>query len=427
MELVGWIGVVLLLVLVLGGVPLAFSFIAAAFVIGMFAMNLPLTAIGHLTFESVNSYPLLAAPFFVLAGNLLVQGGALDVLRGLLRALVGNTTGGLPIAAIFLSAVLGAISGSAAACLAILAALMIPIFTSMNYERRFTAGLLVTSAELGLIVPPSIFLILFGAFNRVSIIELFAAGMAAGLLIAILMAITAVLISRKRGYSKMPVLKSGERRKAIQEALPLIGFPVLVLGGIYGGLFSPTESASVAVFYALVLGTAVYRKLTWPGFAEALVKTAKTTGIIYFLVVGADLLARTVGYLEVHTLITNLISDLDLSALGFLLVVNALLLVVGLFFSSLPMVIVILPLFLPAAVALGIDPVLYGVLGVICASIGEITPPFGPQLWLAQPLCGVRMGEILREASGFLLAWLVAVVLITLFPAIILFPVELLR
>ena len=199
MDLVGWVGVVLLLVLVLGGVPLAFSFIAAALVIGMFAMNLPLTAIGHLTFESVNSYPLLAAPFFVLAGNLLVQGGALDVLRGLLRALVGNTTGGLPIAAIFLSAVLGAISGSAAACLAILAALMIPIFTSMNYERRFTAGLLVTSAELGLIVPPSIFLILFGAFNRVSIIELFAAGMAAGLLIAILMTFTAVLISRKRG------------------------------------------------------------------------------------------------------------------------------------------------------------------------------------------------------------------------------------
>lgn len=427
MDVFGWIGIAVLLLLVLGGVPLAVAFIIGSAIIAIFSMGVPLNALGQFAYAAVNSYPLLAAPFFILAGHLLVRSGGMDALRMLFQAFVGNITGGLPVAAIIFGAVLGAISGSAAACLAILATVMIPVFTSMKYERAFASGIIVTSAELGLIIPPSIFLILFGAFNRISITELFTAGMAAGILIAVFMAIVAVFISHRRGYASSEPVSWRQRREATFRALPLIGFPILVLGGIYGGFFSPTESASVAVIYALVLGIAVYRELDWVAFGEALIETAKITSVIYFLVIGADILSRMVGYLQVPALITDLVIDLDLGPLAFLFFVNAFLLVVGLFFSSLPMIITILPLFLPTVRALGIDPVLYGILGVINASIGEITPPFGPQLWLAEPICRVRMGAIIRQAWWFLLAWVAAVIVIILFPDIVMAPVHFMR
>ncbi len=425
MALIGWIGLLILLLLVLGGVPLAFAFIAGAMVIALFGMGVPFGALGQFAYEAINTYSLLAAPFFILAGNLLVRSGAMDSLRALLQVFVGNITGGLPVAAIIFGAVLGAVSGSAAACLAILATVILPIFTGLQYEREFAAGIMVTSAELGLIIPPSIFLILFGAFNRISITELFVAGMAAGILIALLMAFVAIVTARRRRYPSTEPMDWSKRGRIVINALPLIIFPIIVLGGIYGGFFSPTESASVAVIYALVLGFFIYRALNWNAFCEALIETAKISSLIYFLVIGADLLSRMIGYLELPVLITGLVLNVNLEPLAFLFAVNAFLLIVGLFFSSLPMIITVLPLFLPTAITLGIDPVLYGILGVICASIGEITPPFGPQLWLAEPICGVRMGAILKESLGFLLAWVAAVILIILFPDIILTPVSL--
>lgn len=424
--MIGWIGLLALVSIAASGAPLVFAFVACAAIILIFGMGAPIESLAQLAFLSVNSFPLLAAPFFILAGHLILRGGGMVVLRDLFQALVGNVTGGLPVAAVIFGGVLGAISGSAAACLAIFATVMIPVFVGMRYDRSFAAGLAVTSAELGLIIPPSIFLILFGAFNRISITELFAAGMAAGAIIAVLMAVTAVVISRRRRYPAAELMNWEQRVRAIVRATPLIGFPVVILGGIYGGVFSPTESASIAVLYAVLLGM-FYRGLTFAGFCDALIETAKITSVIYFLVIGADMLSRGVTFLGLPELATRVVLDLDLGPLAFLLAVNAFLLVVGLFFSSLPMIITILPLFLPAVIELGIDPVLYGVLGIICASIGEVTPPFGPQLWLAEPICETPMRSIIREAWPFLLAWVGAALIIIVFPGTLMIPVEYMR
>jgi C4-dicarboxylate transporter DctM subunit len=200
-----------------------------------------------------------------------------------------------------------------------------------------------------------------------------------------------------------------------------------VLGGIYGGLFSPTESASVAIFYALFLGVAVYRKLSLKHFGGALEETARITGLIYMIVLGADLFSRMLSYMQMPAAISAFVVGIEMDATTFMLAVVAFLLFLGLFFSSLPMVVTVLPLFLPTAKALGIDPVFFGVIGVICACFGEMTPPFGPQLWIAEPLCRVPMGQILWKAMPLLGAWMVALVILVLWPELMLWSVEALR
>ncbi|HKY95070.1 MAG TPA: TRAP transporter large permease [Kiloniellales bacterium] len=426
--MIATLGVIVVVGLIVLGVPLWVGFVLGAALVLLFDMGVPLATLAQLSFASVESYPLLAAPFFVLSGSFLVRSGGMEPLQQLIGITIGSLRSGLPILIIVVGSVLGAISGSAAACLAILAVVVLPLFQASGYSRPYGAGLALVSAELGLIIPPSIFLILFGAANQVSIIDLFSGGLASGILIALCMIPIAVATARQSPEARTRKRPDGVYlHHLLLRCLPIFGFPVLVLGGIYGGLFSPTESASVAIFYALFLGVAVYRRLGIALFSAALEETARITGLIYMIVLGADLLARMLGYMQMPAAIGSLVNAVDLGPTEFMLAVVAFLLFLGLFFSSLPMVVTILPLFLPAAKQLGIDPVFFGVIGVICASFGEMTPPFGPQLWIAEPLCRVPMGQILWKAMPFLGAWVVALVILVLWPDFMLASVEALR
>lgn len=426
--MIGTLGVIIVIGLIVLGVPLWVSFSLGAALVLLFDMGVPVATLAQLSFASVDSYALLAAPFFVLAGSFLVRSGGMEPMQQLIGITIGSMRSGLPILIIVVGSVLGAISGSAAACLAILAVVVLPLFQASGYSRSYGAGLALVSAELGLIIPPSIFLILFGAANQVSIIDLFSGGLSSGILIALFMIPVAIITARQAPEARNRKRRVGVSvRGLLVQCIPLFGFPILVLGGIYGGLFSPTESASVATFYALFLGVVVYRKLGWKHFQAAVEETARITGLIYMIVLGADLFARMLSYMQMPAMISAVAVGIELDATSFMLVVVAFLLFLGLFFSSLPMVVTILPLFLPTAKALGIDPVVYGVIGVICASFGEMTPPFGPQLWIAEPLCRVPMGQILWKAMPFLGAWVVALVVLVLFPEVILFSVEALR
>jgi len=426
--MIGTLGVVVVVGLIVLGVPLWVGFVLGAALVLLFDMGVPVATLAQLSFASVESYPLLAAPFFVLSGSFLVRSGGMEPLQQLIGITIGSLRSGLPILIIVTGSVLGAISGSAAACLAILAVVVLPLFQASGYSRAYGAGLALVSAELGLIIPPSIFLILFGAANQVSIIDLFSGGLASGILIALLMIPVAVATARQAPEARQRRRPEGVSvPRLLLRCVPLFGFPVLVLGGIYGGLFSPTESASVAVFYALFLGTVVYRKLGLREFQGALDETARITGLIYMIVLGADLFARMLSYLQMPAAISAFVLEVDLGPTAFMLAVVGFLLFLGLFFSSLPMVVTILPLFLPAAKQLGIDPVFFGVIGVICACFGEMTPPFGPQLWIAEPLCRVPMGQILRKAMPFLGAWVVALAILVLWPELMLWSVAALR
>ena len=425
MEPITIIGTVLLILLFLSGAPLAVALSIGAGVIAIYHMGLPISAIAQMSFASMNSYPLLAMPFFILAGNIILRSGGMEPLRNFMQALVGHWPGGLSVAAIIFSAFLGSISGSAAACLAILGLVIVPILVDAGYDRPFASGLSVVSAELGLLIPPSLFFIIFGAMNRVSIADLFLAGIGPGILCAILLSIYAVFISKRRKYKVVEKSDLKTRFSTGIRALPVLIMPFVVLGGIYSGIFSPTQAASVSVVYSILIGTLFYRQLGLKDIMEASVSTAKLSSIIYILIIGADLVSKIFAYLEIPQAIAELVISFDLSPMGFLFAVEALLLVMGFLFSSIMMLIVVLPVFLPTVYELGIDPVLYGTLAMIVTLIGEITPPMGPQLWLAAPICNEKMGAIARESWGFLGGMVIATILTTLFPSIALFLVSL--
>jgi len=428
--MIGYAGLAIVIALMVIGVPLWVSFALGAIAVLAFDMGVPTETLAQMAFSSVDSYPLLACPLFVLSGALLVRGGAMEPMQRLIGITIARVHGGLPCLVIVTGAILGAISGSAGACLAILAIVVLPLFQPAGYTRAYGAGIALASAELGLIIPPSIFLILFGAFNQVSIIDLFSGGLAGGLLIAACMLPVAIFMGKRSADAvamRHRRASDADVRALLLQSAPLLGFPVLVLGGIYGGVFSPTESASVATMYALFLGVAVYRKLSAAEFTNALAETASLTGMIYMIILGADLFSRMLSFMQIPQAISALVVGIELDPTLFLLVVVAFLVFVGFFFSSLPMVVTVLPLFMPTVKSLGIDPVVFGVIGVICASFGEMTPPFGPQLWVAEPLCRVPMGQIFREVLPFLAAWIVALVIMVLFPDLIIWAVHLLR
>jgi C4-dicarboxylate transporter, DctM subunit len=418
MDWLIYISITLMCLMFISGSPLAIAFTFGSSLIALYAMGMSLAALAQVFFYSINSYPLLASPFFILAGHLILRSGSMVPLRDFIQAMFGHLPGGLPVAAIIFGAFLGSISGSSSACLAIFGTVMVPIFIKSGYDRPFASGVALCASELGLLIPPSLFLIIFGALNRISIAELFLAGIGTGLLATFFMCIVAVITAKVRKYPIVEKSSWKTRRTTFVRVIPLILMPIVVLGGIYGGVFSPTQAASVATFYALILGFLVYRAMTWSAVMESIVETAKIASMIYFIIIGADLLGRMLGFLLLPQKIAELVINMQLSPIMFLIVVNLLLLVMGFFFSSLPMVIVVLPLFLPTVRFLGIDPVFYGILAVMNSLIGEITPPFGPQLWIAAPICREKMGAIARESWSFLAAWTVAMFLSILIPQI---------
>lgn len=421
------IGIVLIFVLLLSGAPLAIAFGCGSLIIALLCMGMPLDGVAGLVFNSINSFPLLACPFFILAGNLLLRSGGMPDVRDFMNSWLGQMRGGLAIGAVVVGAFLGAVSGSSTACLAIMGTLVLPIMVEAGYDRPFSSGVVLNAAELGWIIPPSLALIIFGALCRVSIPDLFLAGIGTGLFTAILMAIVALIISRRRKYPTAPKTGWKARGTSFVRALPIIFMPVVVLGGIYGGIFSPTESAAIACFYTLAIGLFFYRQLNWAAIKEALWESLKLSAMIYFLIVCADLFSKVLSYLMLPQAIGNLVTELGLGPFPFLLVVEGVLLVMGFFFSSIPMIIVVLPMFVPIVLRLGIDPVFYGILAILVTAIGEITPPMGPQLWFAEPICKEKMGNIMRESWPFLGAMTLAVFVITFVPSIAMFLVELWR
>ena len=427
MELIEYIGIGVMVLLFLMGSPLAIAFSVGSITILTISMGLPIANVAQLFFSTINSYTLLAMPFFILAGNLLLRSGGMVPLRDFMSAMVGHWPGGMAVAMIVFAAFLGSISGSAAACLAIIGTVMVPILVKSGYDRPFASGIAVTAAELGMLIPPSLFFIIFGAYNRVSIADLFMAGIGPGLLSAFLMCTAAVFISRKRKYSLSTKASFETRWKSAIRVLPILFMPFVILGGIYSGIFSPTQAASISILYTMIIGFFVYKGLKLESLTESLVETVKLSSMIYLLYIGGDLFGKTLGYIGLPQAISEWVGTMDLGPLSFLLMIELLLLVMGFFFSSIPMVVIVLPLFMPTVMSLGIDPVFYGVLAVFCSLIGEITPPIGPQLWIAAPICNEKMGAIARESWVFLGAQVLALILTTIFPGIAMYLVKLMQ
>jgi tripartite ATP-independent transporter DctM subunit len=369
-------------------------------------------------FGSINKFPLAAIPFFILAGNLMEGGGISRRLVEFARSIVGGVQGDLPMTCVLTCMIFAAVSGSSVATTFAIGAILIPALVRHGYPNNYAAALQATSAELGVIIPPSIPMILYGVSAEVSIGELFIAGFGPGLLIGGALMLFVWVYCKIKGWGK----QDGDGRlgfgTATRKAAWALLMPVIILGGIYGGIFTPTEASAVAVVYALVVGMVIYREIKPSDLLPILKKSAISSSVILFIIANAGLFAFLITRAGVPDAIgTWLTSVLD-SPFWFLLGVNAALFVIGMFIETSASIIVLAPILAPVAAHFGIDPVHFGIIMVVNLALGMITPPFGVNLFAACTVARISLDRIIPYLLPFVLVVLGCLMLISYVPVI---------
>ena len=369
-------------------------------------------------FTSCDSFPLMAVPFFILAGALMEGGGLSKRLVNLGDSLLGHFTGGFAIVTVATCAFFGAISGSAPATVAAIGSIMVPTMIERGYDRDFSLALIAASGCLGILIPPSIPMVVYGVSTNTSIGGMFLGGFGPGILTALLLVGMAIYISHKRGF-KGNGLKFSLRRvwKEFVAAIWAILVPVISLGGIYGGIFTPTEAAAVAVIYGFFAGTFIYKELTWGKFRDAVMNSCVTVGNVLIIVGTATTLGRVFTVENLPALLSNMIGGLD-SSLVILLIINLLLLVVGCIMETSAAIMILAPILLPLVAKFGVNPIHFGLIMVLNLAIGMITPPVGCNLFVAAGLAKTEFMRIVRAVLPLLFVMLIGLILVTYAPPI---------
>jgi C4-dicarboxylate transporter DctM subunit len=397
-------------------VPVAVSLGLASAIAVWWDGNLPLIIMAQREFTSVDSFPLMAIPFFILAGTLMEYGGISKRLVNLANSLTGHLTGGLALVAVVTSMFFAAVSGSSAATTAAIGSILIPAMIKRGYHRNFAGAVQAVSGELGVIIPPSIPMILYGVSTETSIGDMFIAGVIPGILIGLSLLITAYIIAKRRGYSGESGITKADRVKALKESFWALLMPFIILGGIYGGIFTPTEAAAVAVAYAFLVGMFVYKEITIKQVIPLLGQSAITTSIVMFIIANAGLFGWILSRESVPQMVAGFFADVSSNPIVFLLVVNALLFVVGMFFETSASMIILAPLLAPVAFSMGIDPVHFGMIMIVNLAMGMCTPPLGVNLFISCQIAGIRLEQISRAIIPFIIILIVDVLLISYIP-----------
>jgi C4-dicarboxylate transporter, DctM subunit len=369
-------------------------------------------------FSAIDKFPLAAIPFFILAGNLMEKGGISGRLVAFAKSLVGGVQGGLPMTTVLTCMIFAAVSGSSVATTFAIGAILIPALVRLGYPRPYTAALQATSAELGVVIPPSIPLILFGVAAEVSIGELFIAGVVPGLLIGVALMVFVHVYCRIKGWGK----HDGEGRLSVLAATGKAGWallmPVIILGGIYGGIFTPTEASVVAVFYALLVGAAFHRELGWRDVVTALQKSVISSAVIMFIIANAGLFAFIITRAGIPDQIGQWLTVVLSSPALFLIGVNGALFLIGMFIETSAAIIVLAPILTPVAMYFGIDPIHFGIIMVVNLALGMITPPFGVNLFAACTVARVSLDKVIKHLIPFVLVIISCLMLISYVPSI---------
>jgi C4-dicarboxylate transporter, DctM subunit len=369
-------------------------------------------------FNAINKFPLAAIPFFILAGNLMEAGGISRRLVDFAKSLVGGVQGGLPMTCVLTCMIFAAVSGSSVATTFAIGAILIPALIKHGYPVGYAAALQATSAELGVIIPPSIPLILYGVSAEVSIGELFIAGFGPGILISLALMAFVYVYCKIKGLGK----SDGEGRLGVGTATWRAGWallmPVIILGGIYGGVFTPTEASAVAVLYALIVGMLIYREIRPADLYAVLRKSVVSSSVIMFIIANAGLFAFLITRAGVPDAIGRWLQEVLQSPTLFLLGVNAALFVIGMFIETSAAIIVLAPILAPVAQHFGIDPVHFGLVMVVNLALGMITPPFGVNLFAACTVARISLDRIVPYLVPFVLVILACLMVITYVPGI---------
>ncbi|GAB3071373.1 TRAP transporter large permease [Salinicoccus sesuvii] len=401
------------------GVPIAISLGVSALAAIWFGTDLPINLIAQKAFTSLDSFPLLAIPFFILAGVLMGKGGISKRLLDLASTLVGWMTGGLSLVTIVACMFFAAIAGSGPATVAAIGGFMIPAMVAKNYDQGFSAAVPATAGSIGVIIPPSIPLVLYGAVGNVSVGALFMAGILPGLLVGVAIMLTAYFISKAKGYKPSEKTQSFHFKdvlKALNEAKWALLIPIIILGGIYGGIFTPTEAAVTAVVYALIVGIFIHKELdfksVYEGFMETIIINATTMIIISFSVSFAFFMTLE----QIPSSIATFLTDLSSNPFIILSVVLLFLLVVGMFIDTISALVVLTPILLPVVTAVGVDPVHFGIILVVALAIGFVTPPLGVNLFVASSVGKVQIEKTTVAVIPFIIVMIICLILIAFVP-----------
>ena len=404
-------------VLTVMGVPI-FASIGVTTALALFLIDIPFTLLAQTSYTSITPFPLLTIPLFVLAGRLMQVGGMAERLIAIATRLVGAYRGSIGLVTCLACMLFAALSGSGPATTAAIGSATIPAMKKEGYNLPFASAIAASGGALGSLIPPSNLMIIYGLVSDTSIPRLFLAGFLPGILMTLLLMITTYIIARRRNYGG-----NGEKftwepfLRALWEGKWAIGAPILILGGIYGGIFTPTEAASVAVFYALFVGLFIYRGLNLTKIIESLRFTALMAGLLIIL---PPTLAfgQLSAFYDVPTAVQELITSLTDNVLIIMLLIGIFYIIIGTFMESLAQIVLFTAVFLPLVESLGVDPVMFGILTVVTCEIGFLTPPLGANLNIAARISNISIERVSVAAVPFILAYCIGLVLLILFPEI---------
>lgn len=390
-------------------------------------LDMPLVVVVQRMFTSVDSFSFMAVPFFMLAGAFMSEGGVTKRIVDFSMAMVGALAGGLALVVAVAGMFFAALSGSSAATTAAIGSSMIDEMERRGYPRSFAAAVVASGGTVGIVIPPSITMVVYGSIANTSIADLFMAGFVPGILMGVSMCVVSWVISKKNGYQGEGKFSIGRLLRSVKECFWALMMPVIILGGIYSGIFTPTEAAAVAAVYGALVGLFIYRELKFKDLPRTLLNAAYNTTMIMFVVGAANLFGWILTNAQVPHMLAESFAHITTNPVVFLMLVNVLLLFIGTLINASAAVVILTPILLPVALGMGIDPMFFGVLMVINLAIGCITPPVGLDLFVVSSITGISIDKVTAKVMPYLLMLLVDLVLFTWFPSIITFLPEMMR
>jgi C4-dicarboxylate transporter DctM subunit len=411
------LGIVILIVILATGLPMYVGFAITDTILNTWLCGTPVTVMASHMFQALNSWTIMAVPFFILVGELMGKTKLSHQLIDVTDSFVGWLPGGQAVTLVAAVTIFGAISGSGIAAIAAIGMIVVPVMIEKGYPKGYSIGLAAASAQIGVLIPPSIPLILFGEITQVSVSGLFAAGVIPGLILAAMLIVYSIIMALIYKWPRSKMYSWRERGAIFLKGLPALALPVIILGGIYGGFFSPTEAAVVGCVYALCFGL-FGRRLSWKDTQEAFKHAAIITGMVFLLVCTTVLFGKIMIYTMVPNWIVENVVALGLSKNVFLFCVIILYLIIGMFAEVIVITLVTVPILFPVMKAFGIDPFAFAIIMTVGVVIAGITPPVGVNIFAASAIFRVPASLIIRNIGGFLVIEIIFFFLVTYIPAI---------
>lgn len=413
----------ILLVVLLGlfslNMPIAFGIIGAV-AVALTMKGIPFSVILQRMIAATESFPLMAIPFFLLAGSLMNSGGITKRLVRFAQTLVGHMTGGLAQVSVVTNMIMAGISGSAVADASGTGAILVPTMVEAGFDKRFAAAVVGAAATIGPVIPPSISFVLYGSLTGTSVGKLFLAGAIPGIMVGLYLMVACYVIARRRNYPRERRATFSEVLSSFRDSVLALIMPLIILGGVLGGAFTPTEAAAVAVAYAFVVGVFIYKELTIKDLYRVALETAVSTAAIMLIIAAASPLGWVLAWEQVPQMIADAFTTFTSSQWVIYLVINIILLIFGCFVEANATMILLIPVLFPLIQKVGIDPVQFGVVATVNLMIGTITPPFGVSMFVMSKIADISIVEFTRAALPFIAVLILALFVITYVPSIVL-------